>query len=82
MQNNEPVLLLQKVAKTFGRGPAAVHAVREVDLEVPKGAVLLIMGPSGSGKTTLITLAGASSGPPVAASASPDSALRRSQTER
>ena len=35
-----------------------VHALREVDLEIKKGELLLIMGPSGSGKSTLLNLLG------------------------
>ncbi|WP_330664724.1 ATP-binding cassette domain-containing protein [Lacrimispora sp. 210928-DFI.3.58] len=30
------------------------EVLREVDIEVPKGDVVVILGPSGSGKTTLL----------------------------
>lgn len=33
-------------------------AVENIDLEIEKGEVVLIMGPSGSGKTTLLSMAG------------------------
>ena len=47
------------LTKTFGEGDLAVAAVREVDLDVAKGEVVLVMGPSGSGKTTLLLMLGA-----------------------
>jgi putative ABC transport system ATP-binding protein len=47
------------VWKTFGEGHTAVHALRDVDLAVPRGEFSVILGPSGSGKTTLLNLVGA-----------------------
>ncbi|PWJ53148.1 putative ABC transport system ATP-binding protein [Quadrisphaera granulorum] len=44
------------LAKTYGRGPAAVHALRGVDVSFSRGAFTAIMGPSGSGKSTLLHL--------------------------
>jgi putative ABC transport system ATP-binding protein len=47
------------LTKTFGEGDLAVHAVRDVDLDIASNEVVLIMGPSGSGKTTLLLMLGA-----------------------
>jgi len=47
------------LSKTFGEGDVQVRAVQDVDLEVRRGEVVLIMGPSGSGKTTLLSMLGA-----------------------
>src|SRR5258708_4016119 len=51
-------LELRQVSKTYGEGPAEVHALRGVDLKVEAGALVAVMGPSGSGKSTLLTIAG------------------------
>jgi putative ABC transport system ATP-binding protein len=50
---------LRGVWKTYGEGPAAVHALRALDLSIPRGELAVILGPSGSGKTTLLNLIGA-----------------------
>ena len=52
-------LAVRGLTKTYGQGQTLVNAVREVDLDVHAGEVLLVMGPSGSGKTTLLLMLGA-----------------------
>jgi peptide/nickel transport system ATP-binding protein len=52
-EDGAPVLSLKDVAKTFGTGPYAVQALRDVDLELRRGETLGLVGESGSGKTTL-----------------------------
>jgi len=42
------------VARRYGKGETAVHALRDVSLEVAGGQLTAIMGPSGSGKSTLM----------------------------
>jgi putative ABC transport system ATP-binding protein len=44
------------LSKTYGSGPAQVHALRGADLDVKAGELLMLVGPSGSGKTTLISI--------------------------
>ena len=51
-------LELRHVSKTYGSGPAEVHALSAVDLAVERGELVAVMGPSGSGKSTLLTIAG------------------------
>jgi len=52
------VLELRGVSKTYGAGPATVHALTDLNLSVQAGSMVAVMGPSGSGKSTLLTIAG------------------------
>ncbi|MFC4049656.1 ABC transporter ATP-binding protein [Actinomadura syzygii] len=54
----DAAVLLRGAAKTYGSGHAAVHALRDADLEVRRGEFAVLLGPSGSGKTTLLNLIG------------------------
>ena len=47
--NAEPIIELRHVDKHFG----ALHVLRDINLSVSKGEVLVVIGPSGSGKSTL-----------------------------
>ncbi len=51
-----PVVVVDSVTRTFGRGPAAVHALRGVSFTVSRGELVAVCGRSGSGKTTLLNL--------------------------
>jgi putative ABC transport system ATP-binding protein len=53
-----PVLFIRGLCKTYGSGPTAVHALRNVDLEVQSGEFLVLLGASGSGKSTLLNILG------------------------
>ena len=46
---DQPVVVLQGVDKRFGD----VQALRDINLEVDRGEVVVVLGPSGSGKSTL-----------------------------
>ena len=52
-------IVMKQVDKTYGEGATAVHALRNVDLEIPSGEFTVLLGPSGSGKTTALNLTGA-----------------------
>lgn len=53
------LLEVNKICKTYGRGEAAVHALKDVSFSVPKGEYVAIVGESGSGKSTLLNMIGA-----------------------
>ena len=46
----------RELGKTYGTGPAAVHALDGLDLDIPAARFTAVMGPSGSGKSTLLHL--------------------------
>lgn len=60
MSESDPPLLLalRDVAKTYHSGEIAVPVLHNVNLEIPRGDVLVIVGPSGSGKSTLLNIVG------------------------
>jgi glutamate transport system ATP-binding protein len=45
----EPLVVLEGVNKSFG----PVHVLRDIDLTIGRGEVVVVIGPSGSGKSTL-----------------------------
>ena len=51
------------VGKTYSTGRGAVEAVKEIDLDVPRGQFAAIIGRSGSGKSSLMAMIGGLSRP-------------------
>jgi ABC-2 type transport system ATP-binding protein len=47
-----PAILVEGLTKSFGN----VHALRGIDLAVPRGTVLGVLGPNGAGKTTAVRI--------------------------
>lgn len=52
------ILAGSRLSKDFQLGDQWVHALRDVNVRVPRGQFIAIMGPSGSGKSTLLYLLG------------------------
>ncbi len=52
----DPALVLSNIHKTFRGFKEQVHALRGVDLIVPKGEVFGFLGPNGAGKTTTLRI--------------------------
>ncbi len=50
----ESIVICRQLSKRYGEGETAVHALREVDLDIRPGEFVSLSGPSGSGKTTLL----------------------------
>ncbi|MEV0323868.1 ABC transporter ATP-binding protein [Streptomyces sp. NPDC050658] len=51
-------VVVEDLHRSYGSGPAAVHALRGVSFTVPRGELVALKGRSGSGKTTLLNLVG------------------------
>ncbi len=48
------MIKLTNISKRYGEGDSAVHAVKNIDLEVAAGQIMGVIGESGAGKSTLI----------------------------
>ncbi len=59
MASTSAPIRLSGVSFAYEKGDLARPVLRDVDLAVDPGEIVLLTGPSGSGKTTLLTLIGA-----------------------
>ncbi len=57
-ENQENIIEIKNLTKTYGLGTSSVEVLKSIDLNVRKGEVLSIIGPSGAGKSTLLNLMG------------------------
>jgi putative ABC transport system ATP-binding protein len=46
------------IEKTYGVGDTAIHALRDLSLDIANGEFVALMGPSGCGKSTLMNIMG------------------------
>ncbi|XBH20548.1 ABC transporter ATP-binding protein [Jonesiaceae bacterium BS-20] len=56
--DQQALIRLREVTRTFGEGLGQVHALRSISLDIYPGESLSIMGRSGSGKSTLLNILG------------------------
>lgn len=54
----QPQIVLEDIARRYGEGEAAVHALRGINLTIQAGEMVALMGPSGSGKSSLMNILG------------------------
>ena len=50
----EAVVSARGLTRCYGAGDTAVHALRDVSVDIARGRLTAVMGPSGSGKSTLM----------------------------
>lgn len=58
MVENQPLIVLKDIRRSYKLGDQVVHALRSITLNINKGEYIALMGPSGSGKSTLMNLIG------------------------
>ncbi|MFN3985021.1 MAG: ABC transporter ATP-binding protein [Rhodocyclaceae bacterium] len=57
--NNTPVARLHGISRRYTLGKSEILALNQLDLDIPRGRLVVIAGPSGSGKSTLLHMLGA-----------------------
>ena len=58
MAGKQAVFRTRGLTKTYRMGETEVHALRGVDVDIPKGELDVLLGPSGSGKSTFLNILG------------------------
>lgn len=52
----ENIIEIKNVSKTYKYGKNITKALDDIDLNITKGEILIVLGPSGGGKTTLLNV--------------------------
>lgn len=55
---SQSIFSVRSLSKVYDSGEVPVHALRNVNLEITPGEVMVLLGPSGSGKSTLLNIMG------------------------
>jgi putative ABC transport system ATP-binding protein len=56
MNRPQTVIKAESLSRSFGKGGAKTTPLKEVNLRLSAGEIVMIMGPSGSGKSTLLAI--------------------------
>ncbi|CAN7661972.1 ABC transporter ATP-binding protein [Neorhizobium sp. LjRoot104] len=56
MTDRKPKIAFRNVSKTFGDGPKAFTALRDLTLDIADGEIVTVVGPSGCGKSTAMNI--------------------------
>ena len=59
MENNDYIIVTKGIGRSFRTQDEDFWALKEIDIEVPRGKLTILRGRSGSGKTTLMNILGA-----------------------
>src|SRR5690242_13360566 len=55
-ESARPMVLIDRLSKSYRRGDQTVPVLNDINLSVAAGEFVALMGPSGSGKSTLLNL--------------------------
>lgn len=54
----QSMLSLTAIQKHYHQGEESIHALKKINLDIPRGKFIALSGPSGSGKSTLLNICG------------------------
>lgn len=54
----QPAFKIHNLTKSYQMGEIQIHALRQVNLDLYQGELVVLLGPSGSGKSTLLNIIG------------------------
>ncbi len=57
-ENQTPYLKTVGLCKHYGEGDARISVLENIDVEIDRGQICVLLGPSGSGKSTFLNLIG------------------------
>ena len=62
-EKKEPIIVIKNIYKNYKSGEKTLHILKDLNFEIFKGEIILIIGKSGTGKTTLLNILGSLDSP-------------------